>query len=582
MAITGKADKPVYIYIEDGRVEIRDASHLWGKDTQATQELIRSELNDPDIQIACIGQAGENQVVSAVILHDIQNASGQGGVGAVMGSKNLKAIAVRGTGGLKIADPEALQELWNYLWDNLTTGRGRFWGREVNKYQAGSHCDYGTDHKFLAKWGYGTEAPFAEPPPKNKTIAAFTEKHSVGNLGCAFCPLQCQQNYSVAELGNSGVGCYTNLVSRWFAKTYDTNIWWKSIVLINRYGINVGEVFSIQSWLMLLYEKGIITAEDTDGIPMEWGSEEACLAVIEKVALQEGFGKHFKGGAIPAADHIGGEDALNLAFVDRNIMFPLDYFVERGAFIGGVGGTQLLRAATQYFAIEPSSDRLAMYQPVAKALGISGEEALELLDEWFSEFSIKHTGHKDAWRAEAVEGKAKYLAANENSIISSDISGKCDWSTTRLVGAGFIWDTEDTAKAVSAATGEECSLERMLDVVQKKRIMEISYNILCEMMIGEFPVVSDTTTSIFTEPTKGGEFDGCEWDEEGTDIVGEEYCHIRGCDPETGVPTRKELERLGLKYVADKLEEQGLDVGSENTVDLREENIPKRHSSQIG
>jgi aldehyde:ferredoxin oxidoreductase len=432
----------------------------------------------------------------------------------------------------------------------------------VNKYQAASHADYATDHKFIARWGYGPRAPFADPPSKEETLVAFNEKYKVGNLGCTFCPLQCQGNYSAPGIGNSGVGCFTNVISRWFAKTYDTNIWWKSIVLINEYGLNVAEILSIQGWLMLLYEKGMITAEDTDGIPMEWGSQEATVALIDKIALQEGFGKYFKGGAIPASDHIGGEDALNLALVDRNNMYPLDYFAERGAFIGGVGGSQLLRAATQYFWIEPNSDVLGMYQPVAKALGLSGEEAIELLEEWLSELSSKHTGNKDAWRAQAVEGKAKYLAANENAIISSDISGKCDWSTTKLAQCGFIWDTEDTAKAVCAATGEKCSLERMLDVVQKKRIMEIAYNILCEMMISEFPVVSDATVAMFTEPTKGGEFDGCEWDEEGTETVGEEYCHIRGCDPETGVPTRKELERLRLKYIADRLEEHGLDVGS--------------------
>jgi aldehyde:ferredoxin oxidoreductase len=566
IAITGKSDKPVYLYIEDGNVELKDAGGLWGNDTQVTQELIRSELRDPDVQIACIGQAGENQVISALILHDIQTAAAQGGVGAVMGSKNLKAIAVRGTNGIEIQAPEEFNKLWDYYYEGLTKGRGRHWTKSANRHQIAEHADAFTEHDLIT-WGYGVEAGKVCPPvKKEETLLEFDKKYTASNLGCAFCPLQCQKNYSHPEAGNSGVACYTNLLNRWLVRTYDPNLWWKSIVRANAYGLNAVEIASYTGWLMLLYEKGYITAKDTDGIPMEWGSEEACLAVLDKIALQEGFGKYFQNGIFSASRDLGRpedeSDKLDLAIQDRNIMYPIDYNAERGTTIGGVGGGQLVRAANQYFWIEPYCDRYGLYQIVAKDLGISGDEALKLLEEWLSEFAEKHAGRKDAWRAEAVDGKAEVFIANENCTISSDIAGRCDANTARVPHMGFTWDTDDTAKAIEAATGEICSMERLFDTCQRKRILEVAYAILCEYTISEFPIISESTVKALTDKVEDGFFAGHEWDEEGSEQVGEDYCRLRGCDPETGIPTRKELERLGLKYVADKLEEYGLDVGS--------------------
>lgn len=113
IVITGRADKPAYLCINNDEVQIRDASHVWGLDTYQTQATIQAETKDPDTQVVCIGPAGENQVAFALMYHDINATAGRGGAGAVMGSKNLKAIAVRGTRGLKIDDPQKYLELWN-------------------------------------------------------------------------------------------------------------------------------------------------------------------------------------------------------------------------------------------------------------------------------------------------------------------------------------------------------------------------------------------------------------------------------------------------------------------------------------
>ncbi len=132
IAIRGRSARPVYLYINNDTVEIRDASHLWGLDTYETQHKLRQDLEDQDFQIACIGPAGENLVVYALILHDLDNTASRK-VGSVMGSKNLKAVAVRGTKGLKIADPKSFLELFKEFYEDITTGRGSTFARQQHQ-----------------------------------------------------------------------------------------------------------------------------------------------------------------------------------------------------------------------------------------------------------------------------------------------------------------------------------------------------------------------------------------------------------------------------------------------------------------
>jgi aldehyde:ferredoxin oxidoreductase len=281
--------------------------------------------------------------------------------------------------------------------------------------------------------------------------------------------------------------------------------------------------------------------------------------------------------------NLGDDESLDLAIHDRNITYPVDFYLERGTLPGGVGGTQLLRTTTQYFWMEPVGDRYALYQRIASQLGINGDEALKMMEEWVSLFALKHTGKKDAWKAEATDGKARYIEANENSTIVSDISGHCDGTSTRLAHMGYTWDVDHTAKAISAATGDNISTEKMLETIQRKRLLEHSYNILCENMIGEFSLPSEATVEVLTEPVSNGFFSGKAWDESGSEQVGREYCEIRGCDPETGIPELDELNRLGLDDMANKLKGIGFygetEVIQEQTSELsnkRKRKNPKK------
>jgi aldehyde:ferredoxin oxidoreductase len=416
---------------------------------------------------------------------------------------------------------------------------------------------------------------------KEDSLREFDKKYNVGALGCAFCPAQCQNNYSVPGGDNGGVACFTNITCRFTAKNFDPHVWWKAIARINRYGLDSLEITAVVGWLMLLYEKGYITAEDTDGIPMEWGSEEAILAVIDKIALQEGFGRYFNRGIVDASKEMGDGKGYELVLHDRNIAIPGDFFQERGVMTLGVGGAQLMRATTQLLWFEPHFDKYALYQLFATELGITEKEALELMEEWLSKYAKKRTGKKNAWKAEAVDGKAEFVMDNENCISASDIAGKCDGPSGRLPHCGYSWGVPEIARAVSVATGENWTTEKYLDVLQKKRLMEIAYNILCEEMIGDDPEITDACAEMLTEDVTDGYFKGSKWDDEGSEKVGAEYCVLRGCDPDTGIPTRKELERLGLNEVAEVLEKFGFDLGTiDNDVQTSELSLDKKEKVQ--
>ena len=144
--------------------------------------------------------------------------------------------------------------------------------------------------------------------------------------------------------------------------------------------------------------------------------------------------------------------------------------------------------------------------------------------------------------------------ATENTISAADMAGRCDGMTTRTPHAGCTWDTEDTAAAIRAATGEPCTTEMLLEAIQRRRLLEASYNILCERINGEVPEIPGALVRGSMEPIPDGPFKGQEWDDEASEQVGEDYCELRGCDPDTGVPTREALEKVGLKDLADKLE----------------------------
>lgn len=553
IVIGGKADQPVYLFVHDDEIEIRDAKHLWGLDTAETQVRIKKECKDPDVQIACIGPAGENLNVYALILHDIQNTAGKRGFGAVMGSKNLKAIAIRGSKGLRVADPEGFLALWKENWEYYTQGHGALWARLFHREGWSRQiADFGK-HLDVYPWGYFDT--YIHPPLTRETeMGEFLRKHKIGSIGCAFCPVQCQQNYRVPGIGNGGATCIMYESYRFFIKSDDTRLWWKLSRAANLHGIDIIDISNITGWLMLMYEKGILTAADADGIPMEWGSEKAAMTVLEKIAKREGFGELFANGLVPAAKAMVGGKGLEWVHHDLN-QLPSPSGAPMDVTIAGVGSLQLWRSAPSYiWTSPPHVDFHGTYPWMAEELGMDLEEIRKTLEAWCDDQSEKYTGHRGAWRPEAVEGKAALLKMIECDFIACDLTGHCDYQTERLPHMGTRGGLELFSKWLTAATGTKYTPEKLLEVIHRKRMLELCYYLMCERLVGE-EIVPSPRFHWFT-PRPDGHFKGKFWasDLEGSIKAGTEYSELWGVDPNTGVPRRDTLERLGLQEMAARLE----------------------------
>ena len=383
--IQGKAEEPVYLYITNDAVQIRPAKHLWGLDTAETQDRIRKELDDPDVQIATIGIAGENLLAFSVIIHDIQQCASQGGVGAVMGSKNLKAVVVRGTKGIKIADPDKFYEIWNRTYDWYTNGNASWYLSTLNKEGLSWHYDLWEERNCM-QWGYGPDAKMTYPPHKGHEagLQKITVDYSQ-NLGCNAYPFQCQRNYNVPGVGTGGAACWTWLGFRTNIKTWDERLWYKAVRKCNLLGIHTIEASNMLGWLMELYDRKLITDETFDGVSMQFGSEEAVLTFLDKIATQDGFGKIFRDGIDRAVEILatGNEDLEEKILAqtpsDRNFLLWTRYF-EPGTFPGGIGAMNFIKATVQFIWMQPPVDRHAGFQLIAREWGIPREEALELME----------------------------------------------------------------------------------------------------------------------------------------------------------------------------------------------------------
>ena len=304
MIIEGRSDSPVYLYITEAGVEFRDAAHLWGKDTYETGSLLSAEI-DPKAKLACIGQAGENLSPISSIIFDppITRVAARGGTGAVWGSKNLKAIAVRGTKKLEYFDFDGLREL---LKTDIPL---------VKEFTQGLH-NFGTSGGVEAVEMYG------DLPIKNWLLGSYKEgaKKISGqamqpvyldkHYACFACPIRCGKIYKVPEKGLYGHGPEYETIGMLGANCLndDPLLLIEANELCNRYGIDTISGGAGVAFAMEAFEKGIITEKDTGGLKISWGGESA-VALVNKMGRNEDIGKVLLKGVKKAAELIGGNSS---------------------------------------------------------------------------------------------------------------------------------------------------------------------------------------------------------------------------------------------------------------------------------
>lgn len=299
--VEGKAAKPVYLWINNDNVSIRDANHLWGKKTKDTRQVIRDELGDKLVRVAHIGPAGENLVSFACIMNGLFNAAGRGGLGAVMGSKNLKAIAVRGRKAPKIHHPERVKELRQWVLSN------------PQKYRL--FHDLGTaglteNSETTGNLPIRNFRDGSFPTANQISGEVIRDTIRVGMDTCFACPVRCklavkfEEPYSVdpayggpeyETLASIGSNCgIDNLKS--ISKGNE---------LCNAYGLDTISLGVVLSFAMECFENGLLKLSDTDGLNLKFGNEEAMLKVIELISKRQGIGNLLADGSAKAAIQIG-------------------------------------------------------------------------------------------------------------------------------------------------------------------------------------------------------------------------------------------------------------------------------------
>lgn len=527
IVFTGKAENPVYLWIDDARVEIRNAGNVWGKSTWETEEAIRKELGDEKVKVASIGQAGENLVRFACVVNEISNANGRTGMGAVMGSKNLKAIAVRGRKRIDIAHAEEF----------------KVWKKDLLRKVGGNpyyplKAKYGTPTLTvkLNNIGLLPARNLREIPAEGveKISHEVLARRFTGARGCPGCFIHCKHDTEIMEgpyRGEKG-GAIEFAATSSFGNhcgNLDPDSLLKLNNLSNQYGMDVFTAGHILGYAMDWYENGLITREDTDGIELRWGNWEGMIAMIHRIARREGFGDTLADGPVRAADQIGRG-------ADRYISHV------KGLEWSGSEDPRPLKGFALNLA---TSTRGACHErglpSVEPFAGTLSDEAKEKIRKKF--------GTDDVLHPTPYTGKAGLVIHYQDISTASDALGLCHFFTE--ISAQTMGLTE-MAEIFYLVTGIDIGQEGLRKVARRV------YNIERAFLVREGIGKKDDYFSgkLGNEPVPGGPFKGESLDKEKFTKMLEEYYVLRGWDPDTGIPTRSTLEEYGLGDVADELERE--------------------------
>jgi aldehyde:ferredoxin oxidoreductase len=508
LIVEGKAEKPVYLWINDDQVVMRDAGKLWGLLSDEAASAVRKELNDEKIKVATIGPAGEKLVRFAAIVDDRRTAS-RGGVGTVMGSKNLKAIAVRGSKRIEVADRAKLREV---------TKSQVAASQESPLFQGFSHLGTPGSTVLIHELGIYPVRNFQDGVLEGLHGNLTPEKIEevfIKDVHCHNCYIHCGSIMRVARgpyAGKEVEGPEFETMWSFGGEVGNTNL--GMIIEANRicddYGVDTISAGSCIGFAMELFEKGILTKKDVDGLDLTWGNREAIIAILKKIVTREGIGDILAEGTKRAAEKIG-RGANKYAMNVKGLEIPA--YDPRGAKAHGlnlatsnIGASHMTGYATQeLFGIPESVERFT------------------------------------------PEGKGKLCKRNQDMTAIYDSIISCCFPVV------FGWLGIAVYKQLlPAATGiEQFSDEKyLLDLGERIYTVERAFNVR-----EGFSRKDDILPSRFlTETPKSGPVKGHIFE---MDMMLDDYYEARGWDKKTGNPTRTALESLGLTCVADELEKIG-------------------------
>lgn len=513
--IHGRSERPTYLWIHDGQVDFHSADHLWGKEAGEAEQLIQDELGDKRIEVLQCGPAGEKLVRFASLVNMSNRANGRTGMGAVMGSKNLKAIAVRGRRRPAVADPASLKGL--ATWGAETLVDSDVYGMQLlgtAEAVSAQNADGGLPTR---NWESG-EFSGAE------MISGLTMSETIlkRNDTCFACAVRCKRVVEVREgpylvdplyggpeyetIATFGSYCGTDDLA---AIAYANQ-------LCNMYGMDTISCGATIAWAMDCYERGIITDHDTDGLELRFGNAEAMVQMTERIARREGFGDLLAEGSARAAAKIG-RGAEDLVVACKKEEYPA-HMPQVKPSLG------LIYSVNPFGADHVSSEHdpgYSIYPDRMLEIGLDDPEGTEGLDQETVKFALT-TQHA--------------YSLMDSLCVCLFVYGPA----YQLYSIGQLRD------AVQAVTGWDVTIEELLEVGERRLNMLKAFNAR-----EGFDRKDDTLPKKILQPLKGGASDGFHLTELDIERAKDLYYEMAGWDARTGNPRACTLAHLGLEWITD-------------------------------
>jgi aldehyde:ferredoxin oxidoreductase len=531
IVIKGRASSPVYLWIHDGEAEIRDASHLWGKLTGDAQTAIKEELGDEKIEVLQIGPAGEKKVRFAAILNMCNRANGRTGMGAVMGSKNLKAIAVQGKQRTKLADKKALSDLVRCGTEAFPTsavaGLGKFGTSEIISLhqQLGGLPSYNYNSGVFSGW----EA--IDGPTMYKTILKGSEKGKQDQYGrdtCYGCIVRCKRVVEIKEgpyqvdplYGGPEYESICTLGS--YCGIDNLPAIAKANELCNKYGIDTISCGATIAWAMEAFEAGVLSLEDTGGLELNFGNVEAMVKLVEMIGKREGFGDLLANGSARAAEQIGRGTEFLITCKRQETAAHMPH-IKRG--LG------LIYAVNPFGSDHQSTEHDPAYESDYKHF----KDRLAIL------------GLTEPQESQSLgPEKINFLRKTQHLYSLMDSLCLCQFA---YGPAWQLYGPEEILKLVQSVTGWDVTLEELLKVGERRLNMMRCFN----AREGITREQDQLPEKFFNTTLQGGPTDDWKLDKLQFENGLNEYYRQAGWEEKSGVPKRSTLERLGLNWLVDEL-----------------------------
>jgi aldehyde:ferredoxin oxidoreductase len=500
IVLKGKSAKPVYIYVKDGTAEIKDAGSLWGKDNYKTQEEIKKAHNDNRTQVACIGPASENLVLYGNIMTEYSHCLGRAGLGCVMGSKKVKAVAVRGKMKLPMQDSEKFREVARQAMQEVKEGFFTQWMHEG-----------GTAAWIDSAIAYGDgptnyyTAPTLPEATKISGAEQF-EKYQTDSTACYGCPIRCRKILQVKE------GKY--LYDRVEGPEYETLIAWGAMMgldldmstavylneMCNAYGFDTISSGASAGYAFYLYSLGVISDKDTGGLKLTWGNTDAAIELLHLIGKNQGFGAILAGGTKRMAHKYGRPpgEAVQTKGLEIPMHDPRAYH------------SMALVYATSPRGADHNKSNGYMID------GGTGHPdlAFDITDRW-------------------ADDKAAMVEKSQNWVAISDSLGICHWA---------IIPVNSITGMINASTGWDMDLDQLLKAGE--RVFQLQRALSCKLGIS---ATDDILPELVMKSIPEG---GTEGHVPNIQKMLADYYTLREWDKATGKPSKKRLESLGMPEIA--------------------------------